>query len=388
MIQTIAKLFLIGLWLLGALPLESVYIQEPTNSANQALIKAAKDGNREDVEVALNAGADSNYVDNNGNTPLIWAACKKNTEIVRMLIEHGAHVNIHVNHTDMYGRTALMVATGNGCIDIVRILIEAGADVHHTDDHGETSLMLGARTGYANIVRLLIEHDADVNHTDKEGETALMRAAANSKGDIVRLLLECGARLPTRQEQIQMLKDLLKKTIGHNFIIEVIFSSAERISQLLGQSPRELTHAPDTTGKTALHWATQGNSALVRLLLDHDFDINTQDGDGNTPLHVAARNGSLSTVKLLLAHGANPTLVNGYGNSCLALARQYHHPDLVAFLEEQAGRTVFGRISRLGRGGGFAWQSAGQPLPHELAQHIAQFALAPGHPILPSSSNS
>jgi ankyrin repeat protein len=128
---------------------------------------------------------------------------------------------------------------------------------------------------------------------------------------------------------------------------------------------------------------------VVRLLLDHGFILHTQDANGNTPLHLAARNGNLSTVKLLIARGTRLTLVNRDGQTPLTLAYRYHRPDIVALLEREADIAVFGRLSRAGRAGGFTWQPTptGEFLPPDAARQIAQYALAPGY-IPPTGSPS
>jgi hypothetical protein len=129
-----------------------------------------------------------------------------------------------------------------------------------------------------------------------------------------------------------------------------------------------------------------GDLKAVDAALKAGADANYVDEHGFTVLRTAA---NMGTVKLLLARGANATLANRDGQTPLALARQYHHPDVVGLLEREAGRAVFGRVSRLGRTGEFTWRPTGATatLPPEIAAIVAQFAQAPGH-IPPSGSVS
>ena len=54
------------------------------------LLAAVKENNLEEVQEALDIGADYNYEENNWNS-LLWAACNGNEDIVRLLIARGAH---------------------------------------------------------------------------------------------------------------------------------------------------------------------------------------------------------------------------------------------------------------------------------------------------------
>jgi ankyrin repeat protein len=55
------------------------------------------------IQLLLEKGADSNLGDNDGRTPLAWAAEKGREETVKILLENGANVN----STDNYGQTPL-----------------------------------------------------------------------------------------------------------------------------------------------------------------------------------------------------------------------------------------------------------------------------------------
>lgn len=70
---------------------------------------------------------------------------------------------------------------------------------------------------------------------------------------------------------------------------------------------RKLVDAGAATG-TALHHATRsGHGAIVGFLLGVGASTSTKDSNGDTPLHVAARAGTLEIARSLLLHGADQT---------------------------------------------------------------------------------
>ncbi len=413
MIKIITKLLMIGLVLGNALALESMGVEGPIRLADEKLIAAAQNGNLAVAQAALKSGANINYVGLSGGTALGRAAYYGHIDMAQFLIEHGANID----QANKSGYTALMEAVRGERTDIVRMLINAGAHVNHVDNDGDTALMWAAELGRIDMARLLIEHGADINHTDDNGDTALISNLISMTRlrplfhpqilATARLLIEHGAGIPIKEELQRVAQrypkypDLIKNAIraltnvfeGNLLAYAAARGDTKHVVELLSTLPQAqpltINHQ-DSHGMTALHWAAaQGHDDIVKLLLDLGANIDLQNVQGNTPLHLAARNGNLSTVQLLLVRGANATLANANGQTPLALAHQYHHPDVVAFLEGEAGRVVFGRISRAGRGGGFAWQPAGQQhLPPEIAQQIAQLAQAHAHPMLPSGSPS
>jgi ankyrin repeat protein len=75
---------------------------------------------------------------------------------------------------------------------------------------------------------------------------------------------------------------------------------------------------------------------IVTYLLDQGADIHAVKGDGNAVIHIAAREGHLGTLKLLLSHGADPTRRNKWGILPSLLARQQGHNECEAILNEAA----------------------------------------------------
>lgn len=86
---------------------------------NTALTYAARDGFTAIAQVLVEAGADVNWIDGEGVTPLILAAFKGHEDIARLLLEQGADTTIR----DQWDRTALDYALRRGDTDpIVQLL--------------------------------------------------------------------------------------------------------------------------------------------------------------------------------------------------------------------------------------------------------------------------
>jgi uncharacterized protein len=101
------------------------------------LFQAVKSGNVSDVNAAINSGTDINTKDSEGLTLLMLASQEGRVEVVRLLLEKGARVNVK---EDGYGRTALILASRNGHTDVVKSLLEKGADVNIKQHNGSNAL--------------------------------------------------------------------------------------------------------------------------------------------------------------------------------------------------------------------------------------------------------
>ena len=141
------------------------------------LIVAASDGIPARAQELLNAGADVEARDNANGTPILWAARGGHTEIVKMLLEHGANPNV-VEHGNG-NVTPLIWAASLDNIECVQMLLDHGADVNASTTQGNTALMKAAQNGTAGMVKLLLDHGADPSRSSYPGGTALEIAKAN-----------------------------------------------------------------------------------------------------------------------------------------------------------------------------------------------------------------
>jgi len=110
-------------------------------------------GQPEVVKALLAAGAEVNAASRESMkvTPLASAAAAKQTDIARLLIQHGANLNARAAS----GHIPLHEASANGNVELVKLLIENGSDVNAKTDDGKTPLDFAIEYKRAEVVELL-----------------------------------------------------------------------------------------------------------------------------------------------------------------------------------------------------------------------------------------
>ena len=126
------------------------------------------------------------------DTPLIEAAANGHVDVVKLLIENGADVNL--KGEAWYG--PLHAAAAKGHIEVVKILLENGADVNIF--HHNKPLHNAAMNGHIEVAEILLAHGADINAKGTDEWTALGTAVSNTQAEMVRYLLARGANVNSR----------------------------------------------------------------------------------------------------------------------------------------------------------------------------------------------
>jgi ankyrin repeat protein len=131
-----------------------------------AWFDAAKAGDEESLKLALESGFDVNTVDELKNTALHYAASKAHLNVMHLLIENGAGLNL----TNDRLSTPLHLTEKN--MDAIRILLEAGADPNLTDaDHDYPYYFAFYGSMTRELMKLYIKHGANLMlyDDDKDG---------------------------------------------------------------------------------------------------------------------------------------------------------------------------------------------------------------------------
>ncbi|CAG8885010.1 unnamed protein product [Penicillium nalgiovense] len=181
----------------------------------------------------------ANHRDEEGITPLHWAAINNQYAMCRFLIDSGADVNAKGGESVA---TPAMWAAQRCHYYIVNLLLQNGADPLLTDVQGYNILHLATIDGNAFLVVLLLHQEIPVDVVDQQGHTGLMWAAYKGYPACVDLFLRWGAN----------------------------------------------ANAVDEGGLTPLHWAlVKGSMPCVLKLLEYGTDRFAKTRDGKSPATVA-----------------------------------------------------------------------------------------------------
>ncbi|KAF5276654.1 hypothetical protein FQA39_LY06458 [Lamprigera yunnana] len=145
-------------------------------SGNTAMHYAVSHGNFDVVSILLDSKVcDINQPNKAGYTSVMLVSLAEvcsptHANVVRRLFQL-ADVNIRAKQ---HGQTALMLAVSHGRLDMVQMLLEAGADINIQDEDGSTALMCASEHGHIDIVKhFLSQPDCDSTIMDVDGSTAL-----------------------------------------------------------------------------------------------------------------------------------------------------------------------------------------------------------------------
>ena len=216
-----------------------------------------------------------------GQTALMWAAAQGHPPMLRELIAHGADVNARSNEEQWErqvtseprdkwlppgGLTPLLFAARENCLACLPVLVEAGADLNATTPDGISAVVIALINGHFDVAGASVEAGTDPNLADYTGRTALYAAADFN----------------TMVKSNRPAPKVLENRLTGLDVARVLLEHGAEVNPVLKRLPP------------------------YRAKLDRGNDMML--GGGTTPFLRAAKAGDLPLMKLLLEHGADPTL--------------------------------------------------------------------------------
>lgn len=157
-------------------------INELRENRSSALTIAVESNYSQGVALLLKYKADLNITLGAGETLLHRALLLENVENTRALLDAGANVN----QKNEQGNAPLCYAVRN--INLVTLLLQKGADVNIQNNQGETPLMIATRMKSVAVVKLLIASGANIGIQDVYGWTVHLEAKAGGCKQIIDIL--------------------------------------------------------------------------------------------------------------------------------------------------------------------------------------------------------
>uniref|UniRef100_A0A3B4TDF6 E3 ubiquitin-protein ligase MIB2 n=1 Tax=Seriola dumerili TaxID=41447 RepID=A0A3B4TDF6_SERDU len=267
------------------------------NQGKTALQVAAHQGHMEVVKALLQANSSIEVKDEDGDTALHYTAFGNQAEIARLLLSKGANVNLLNNSMC----TALHIAVNKGFTDVVRVLTEHSADVNLQDSYGDTPLHDAIAKDFRNIIEILVVvPNIDFTQQNHRGFNLLHHAALK------------GNKLATEKilGRARQLVDV-KKEDGFSAVHLASLNNHRDVAEILIKEGRCDINIRNNRNQTPLQLAvTQGHTDLVQLLVAEGADVNMEDEDGDTAMHVALLRPQLANVMLSPTLSASGLLGN------------------------------------------------------------------------------
>ena len=364
-----------ALALLLADPRGRATLDVPNNRKESALFAAAAAGELACVAELLGAGAALDTQNRDRETALFAAATNDRAEVVAQLAGAGAALDL----TDARGATPLFSASRRNRPAAASALIAAGCRLNDaTDAEGETAVYVAAKLGYAPVLAVLVTavgsgvaaRTVDLERPNQHGETPLFAAARNGHKDAAQVLVNAGAKefkASAKGRELAALLDQLgvvsngngpfgdvekaswtvppnlrppqpriketvvplggKKNGGTKKQATSSSSSSSSEDEAADEDGRRslLVDNPLLAGETPLHRAARtGTLAVLRKLLASatpaDLAVGNPTQNGWTALHSASASGEVGAVKLLLQAGADVNSADLRGDTALHVA--------------------------------------------------------------------
>ena len=202
-----------------------------------------------------------------------------------------------INSCNPEGQTLLMLAALNNHPMAVSTLLEGGASITIPDRSGDTVLLQVAARGFVDVVTILVHHDPTcLSATSSDCSTALHKACSRGQILTVQILISCGADVNARDSSGQTPADV---AAAQNHPCTTHLVTIAQGGE--GTQPTAGLYPVSRSSGSLHHACAVGDVVLVRRLLYSGAHPNVPDANGDTPIKIAAKNGHIVVLDVLIA---------------------------------------------------------------------------------------
>ncbi|XP_030055022.1 E3 ubiquitin-protein ligase HACE1 isoform X2 [Microcaecilia unicolor] len=221
---------------------------------------AANCGSVECLVLLLKKGANPNYQDISGCTPLHLAARNGQKKCMSKLLEYSADVNICNNE----GLTAIHWLAVNGRTELLHDLVQHVSNVDVEDTMGQTALHVACQNGHKTTVLCLLDSGADINRPNVSGATPLYFACSHGQRDTAQILLSRGAKYLPDKNGVTPL-DLCVQG-GYGETCEILIQHHPRLFQTVIQMTQNEDLRENMLRQVLEHLSQQSESQYLKIL--------------------------------------------------------------------------------------------------------------------------
>ena len=197
-------------------------------------------------------------------------------------------IQMHVNKIKDDRTTRFLFAASRGDLSTLHIMLNQGMDPNSSDYDRRTGLMVAAMKGQTEVVVKLLEFNANPNMVDMHGTSALREAAMNGHEEALQVLLDHDATLCLSESQ------------AASVLCQAVFD---------------------------------GDVMRLRHLIRAGIQVNAGDYDRRTGVHIAAAEGNLAALKVLVEEGgASLEVKDRWNNSVMDEAKASNSGKVVEYL--------------------------------------------------------
>ncbi|MBN1180971.1 MAG: ankyrin repeat domain-containing protein [Bacteroidales bacterium] len=323
------------------------YLLQQDFTIGSSLVNAAENNNMEMVRLLVEHGADVNLSQKRRNalllpkyyvSPIEMAVKNNNKEMTLYLIDHGVPLETALDEAFIKGKNDLTKSLVdrskdiNSCfhkafragnMEIIQYCIEKGADKNSRDATGKTILLLAAESGNIENIKFCIEtlklnpHDVSASK-----ETALMLAAKTGNIATLNYLLDLGITLEA------------ENNMGETAVFYALEADNDKAFQFLVQQKANIKHIAKDKSTLLIKAAHEEQADVMEYLLNSGLPVNAKNNKGESAFQIVIsaffKNDKL--IDLMIEKGADLETKDERGRTLLFMEAEDDHLEKVKSL--------------------------------------------------------